>query len=226
MSFSKDVKNYLKESNEARKGCCKKSFQLGEAGKPLQAKCKKCACQYVSGVFYSYGTMSEPENKPQLFIYPPEEIFDTVFQILESGTSPNKGKSKGKLSIYYKSCDKIGDFLAFCKATSFALRMYDEGIEKKEKSRVQRECNGEVANMKRAADAAARQLDAIRTLKKYKALDGLKKELVYAARLREEHPEEDLSTLVSLSEMPVSKSGLNYRLKKLIELADSIKNQE
>jgi DNA-binding protein WhiA len=80
--------------------------------------------------------------------------------------------------------------------------------------------------MVRAATAAAEQLEAIKLLKKYNMLDNLKKELKDAAALREAYPEAGLSELVSLSTEAVSKSGLNYRLKKLVSLAEDLKTEE
>ncbi len=226
MSFSKDVKKHLKESNLTAWECCKDAFLAGEEGRKPSLKCKRCAIQYIAGTFCSFGTMSDPEYKFQLFIYPTEEAEEEVYSILSQYMTPNVGKSKGKKSIYFKSCESVGDFLAYCKATSFAMRVYDTGIENEEKSRVQRECNAEFANLARVTAAAGEQLEAIRLLKKYKMLDGLKNELKMAAELREANPEAGLSELVALSAEPISKSGLNYRLKKLVSLAEELKTEE
>ena len=40
-----------------------------------------------------------------------------------------------------------------------------------------------------------------------------------AGRLREEHPEETLVQLASQCDPPVTKSALNHRLRKLLELS-------
>lgn len=226
MSFSKDVKKYLYDAKESLRDCCKSAFDMGASGQKPTLLCNKCAIQYTAGAFFSYGTMSEPNKRFQLFIYPTEEAEESLISILSERMSLNCGISKGKKSIYFKSSESVGDFLAFCKATSYAMQVYDIGIEKEEKSRVQRECNAEIANMVRAATAAAEQLEAIKLLKKYNMLDNLKKELKDAAALREAYPEAGLSELVSLSTEAVSKSGLNYRLKKLVSLAEDLKTEE
>ncbi len=226
MSFSKDVKKYLYDASENLRDCCKNSFRLGASGEKPVLVCNKCANQYAAGAFCSYGTMSEPQKRFQLFIYPTNEAEEHLFSILSERMSPNFGTSKGKKSIYFKSGESVGEFLAFCKATPFAMKIYQTSIEKEEKSRVQRECNAEIANMVRAATAAAEQLEAIRLLKKYNMLDNLKKELKDAAILRETYPEAGLSELVSLATDTVSKSGLNYRLKKLVSLADDLKTED
>lgn len=225
MSFSKEVKKHLKELNTNSWECCKEAFSLGESGLAPVLKCKRCAIQYIAGTFCSFGTMSNPEYNFQLFIYPTAEALEHVRSILCGCMSPNFGKSKGKDCVYFKSCESVGDFLAYCKATSFAMKVYDLGIEKTEKSRVQRECNAEFANMARAAAAAGEQTNAIKLLRKYNMIDDLKAELKKAALLREANPEAGLSELCKLSPEPISKSGLNYRLKKLVSLAEDLKTE-
>lgn len=226
MSFSKDVKEHLRELNNNSWECCKEAFSLGERGMIPVLKCKRCAIQYIAGTFCAFGTMSDPEYKFQLFIYPTEEALEHVHTILSECMNPNFGISKGKDCVYFKSSESVGDFLAYCKATPFAMRVYDAGIEKVEKTRVQRECNAEFANMARAAAAAGEQINAIKLLRKYNMIDGLKTELKKAALLREAYPEAGLSELCLLSSEPISKSGLNYRLKKLVSLAEDLKAED
>jgi DNA-binding protein WhiA len=226
MSFSKDVKNYLKEITSGATSCCKKAFQCGSDGIKPQFRCQKCQGFYAAGAFCASGTMSDPEKSFQLFIYTTEEAEEVLLEILSESVFANSGTSKGKRCVYFKGSENVGGFLAFCKATPFAMNVFHISIEKEEKMRVQRECNAEVANMVRAFQAAAEQLDAIRVLKKYNMLDNLKKELKDAALLREENPEAGLSELVALSPEPVSKSGLNYRLKKLVSLAHDVEAEE
>ena len=226
MSFSKEVKKLLYDMHENTYECCKSAFEAGSTGKEANIKCKRCKIQYVAGVFYSYGTMSAPSKGYQLFLYPPAGAWDSTLSILSETSPPNVSEIKGKKCLYYKGSENVGDFLAYCKATAFAMRVYEQGVVSSEKSRIQRECNAEVANMQRAADAAEEHLSAIRILKKHNMMGELKKELVEAAELREAYPEAGLSQLVSLANFPISKSGLNYRLKQLVAIAKRIKAEE
>lgn len=222
-SFSKEVKDYIKESVLEQRQCCKTAFKNGEKGEKHVSVCKKCDSYYIAGVFCSYGTMSDPQNSFQLFIYVEKEVSEHIFETLSTRLTPSRSTNQGKEVFYFKSCESVCDFLAFCKATPYSWQVYNVGIEKSEKARVQRECNAEVANIARAAAAAAEQLEAIKLLKKYNVLETLKKELQEAAELREKHPEAGLNELVSFSNDSVSKSGLNYRLKKLVTLAKEVK---
>ena len=133
MSFSQDVKNYLKETAEEASVCCKKSFSDGLSGKISNFRCQKCQTYYAAGVFCAYGTMSDPEKSFQLFVYAPVEVQELLYDMLSGSVSPKLGKSKGKSCIYFKGSEKVGDFLAFCRATPFAMKVYDVGIEKEEK---------------------------------------------------------------------------------------------
>ena len=42
------------------------------------------------------------------------------------------------------------------------------------------------------------------------------------AKLRKENPEVSLSELAQMTEPPLTRSGVNHRLKRLVEIADGI----
>ncbi len=225
MSFSTDVKDFMTGAYQNLRDCCKESFDLGADGKIAPLICKQCLAYYLSGVFYSYGTMVDPAKGYQLFIYPPEESKEFIYSLLEDCLTPSRGKSKGKECFYYKNKDGVGGFLALCRASPYALKVFEEGIERVEKARLQRFCNAEVANMDRASTAAAEQLSAIAYLKKTGAYNNIKDEYKEAAELREAYPETGLAELSRLSPKAISKSGLNYRFKRIIEMAKELKNE-
>ena len=51
-------------------------------------------------------------------------------------------------------------------------------------------------------------------------------ELFETAKLRLENPSMSLAELARSHEPPISKSGLNHRLSKIIEVAENLKNDE
>ena len=69
-------------------------------------------------------------------------------------------------------------------------------------------------------EAAQAQLEAIRRLERDKVLEKLPDKLQEAARLRMDHPEDTLSQLAERCDPPVTKSALNHRLRKLVELGN------
>ena len=92
-------------------------------------------------------------------------------------------------------------------------------VEKEVLNSVNRRLNCDEANLDKTVNTALSQLSAIRRLRETDKLDSLSPKLREAARLREEHPELNLSQLGALAEPPVTKSTLNYRLKKIMEIA-------
>ena len=84
---------------------------------------------------------------------------------------------------------------------------------------VNRTTNFETANISKTASAAALQLEAIRKIQRTQGLESLPEELQELALLRLENPEMSLRELgESLSE-PISRSGVNHRLRRLLALA-------
>ena len=73
--------------------------------------------------------------------------------------------------------------------------------------------------MDKAVDAAQEQLRAIRRLYELNRVETLPAQLKETIILRETYPELTLSQLAEEFEPPVSKSCLNHRLRKLVELS-------
>ena len=71
-----------------------------------------------------------------------------------------------------------------------------------------------------SSEAAQAQMEAIRRLERDKVLEKLPDKLQEAARLRMDHPEDTLSQLAERCDPPVTKSALNHRLRKLVELGN------
>ena len=66
------------------------------------------------------------------------------------------------------------------------------------------------------------QLEAIRRLRAAGRLDPLPEKLKQTAALREAHPELSLSELAEAFDPPVTKSCLNHRLRKLMQMAEGL----
>jgi len=84
---------------------------------------------------------------------------------------------------------------------------------------VNRRVNCEAANLDKAVDAAQEQLEAIRILYELDRVESLPDKLKETIILRETYPELTLAQLAAEFDPPVTKSCLNHRLRKLIELS-------
>ena len=94
------------------------------------------------------------------------------------------------------------------------------------RNNVNRQVNCETANLNKTISAAVLQIEAINFLKKMKKYEELPDSLIEIAELRLEYPEMSLKDLGTQLENPIGKSGVNHRLKKIIEIADEVKRGE
>jgi len=222
LSFSSDIKEHLNSLQEKRP-CCRNAFQNGINGKEFEQVCEKDTACFLRGVFIKSGFVSPPSGDNELTITFADDYIFYINAVLESvGLEAKTGKRKNKLLLYYKESEKIEDFIAYIGASKFTLIFMEQKVIKELRSSANRICNAETANLDRMAKAAAEQCEAINLLIEKKEYSKLSAELKECADLRLSNPDMSLGELRVLFSTPISKSGLNHRLKKLIELASHI----
>ena len=91
---------------------------------------------------------------------------------------------------------------------------------KEMRNNLNRRNNFETANIDKTASAAARQLLAIERIMGTVGLDALPEELREIAALRWENPELSLRELGEHLSQPLSRSGVNHRLRRIVEFAE------
>ena len=107
------------------------------------------------------------------------------------------------------------------------LKFEDVRIVRDMRNSVNRLVNCETANLNKTVSAAMKQVESIQLIDEEIGLDNLPDRLREVAKLRVEHQEISLKELGEMiSTGPISKSGMNHRLRKLNELADKIRNGE
>lgn len=171
----------------------------------------------VRGAFLGSGSINNPENKYHLEIsFGQKENRDLIKKMLENNNINVKILEN---SIYLKDSEEISKFLAFIGATKSLLKFEDIRVKREMNNKINRLVNCKTANLNKVLNASVEQIEAIKKLKEngdFVKLDDNLKEL---ADLRLEHPEMSLEELGKLLKNPIGKSGVNYRLKKIIELA-------
>lgn len=225
MSFSSEIKQQLEE-NEIKKDCCKENFENGKNLGEFIPKCDKDFAVYLRGAFLKHGSISSPGRNFMLcFLLPNDEKADYVAKVLEeAGIPPHRSVRKNKPLLYYKAAESIEDLLGIIGGTKAMLQIMQEKAVVDLRNKTNRLCNAETANLDRIAKAAAEQREAILILEKYGVIENLPKELKECAQLRLANPDIGLAQLSRMVSEPVSKSGLNHRFKRLIEMAQAYKN--
>lgn len=224
MSFSSDIKKHLNELQE-KHDCCRNAFRCGMEGKEFEPLCEKDAACFIRGVFIKCGFVSNPGGNNELTMTFADDFGFYVNAVLENYNLEAKtGKRKGRLILYYKGSEQIEDFLAFIGAAKFALIFMEQMVIKELRGNANRITNAETANLDRTAKAAAEQCEAINLIITKKEYSKLPSELKECADFRMANPDMSLDELRPLFSKPISKSGLNHRFRRLIELAEHLKN--
>ena len=219
MSYSADLKKFLNDIKNTRT-CCKRAYSDGFDAMPLICECERDAGAYLRGSFVSYGTLSDPKKGYYLAFAPPADKLSSVFNAFETaGFSPGVVANKGRTLLYFKNSAQIEDFLTLAGGPRFTLEYISIKVTKQLRADANRLMNAETANQDRASTAAATQLHAIKLLLKHREFKSLPASLLETARLRLEYPELDLASLAKKHKNGMSKSGLNHRLGKIVELA-------
>ena len=176
----------------------------------------------VKGVFLGAGSINNPDNKYNLEIrFSNQENEEIVLEILKKyNINFKKLDSQKNKSIYIKEGEEISKFLAFIGANKAVMKFEDIRVQRQMRGKVNRLVNCKAANLNKTLNASVEQIDAIRKLQQNGKFNKLEDNLKEIANLRLENPDMPLLELGKLLKNPVGKSGVNYRLKKIIEIAN------
>ena len=186
---------------------------------------------YLRGVFSATGSINDPKTSRyhmELLIKEPEEavfvqkllnIFDLNAKILN--------RDKGYM-IYIKDSEKISDFLKILGANKAVMYYEDVRVYRDKKNKTNRLNNCEQANMDKVIQTANEQLEDIEIIEKNDGVVLLDDKVKDVLEYRKKYPEASLKELAEIisieTNKPITKSGLNHRLRKIKELAEKFKN--
>lgn len=184
--------------------------------------CPDCVNAFLAGAFLACGTVSDPKKDYHLeFTVPFSNLSKSLVTFLEEmELSPKLSNRKGYNIVYFKGSQAIEDCLYLMGASSAMFEMMNIEIVKDFRNKANRTANCEAANIERTVKASFAHIEAIEKIEKTKGLDYLKNDLMEMAVLRKENPELSLSELAKLSGL--SRSGVNHRLNKILEIAQNL----
>ena len=205
----------------------KHDFQMIHTIDPKLIEEDCCARAYLRGAFLAGGSVNNPETSSyhlEVFSSYQEHSRSLVelmnrFQLNAKSIERKKG-----YIAYLKEAEKISDFLGIIGAHVSLMKFEDVRIMRDMRNSVNRLVNCETANLNKTIGAAQRQVENIKLIERTIGLDQLPDRLQEIAQLRVTHQD---VTLKELGEMvtgtPVSKSGVNHRLRKIEEIADRLR---
>ena len=191
----------------------------------IQQSC--CKRAYIRGAFLAGGSISDP-NKSYHF----EIVCRSIPQagqlrdVINSFDMDAKIVARKKYQVVYlKEGSQIVDILNIMEAHVALMNLENVRILKEMRNSVNRKVNCETANISKTVNAAVKQLADIEYIRETAGLSYLPENLKEMALLRLEYPDAPLAELGTYLNPPVGKSGVNHRLRRISEMADSLRQQ-
>lgn len=182
---------------------------------------------FTAGAFLSCGSMTDPNKEYHLEFALPCARLEAPFSeiLLAIGVNAKTVLRKGMPVVYLKNSEQIEDLLTFMGAQQGTIDFINIEILKNVRNKANRISNCDMANINKVMLAAERQIQDILLIDERMGLDALPPDLQQMALLRMDNPELSLKELGELLDPPIGRSGVNHRLKRLQELAATLRTQ-
>ncbi len=186
--------------------------------------CDQCARALLRGAFLACGAVTDPNHDYHLeFGVPYYNLSRDLIALLGEVGIPAKSVTRnGSYVVYIKESERIEDCLTYLGASHGALEMMSVKVIKSIRNETNRRNNCDSANIDKTIAAAGMHIDAVRRIEATCGIAALPKNLQQVARLRLENPDMSLRELGAAMEPPLSRSGVNHRLQRILEFAENL----
>lgn len=184
-----------------------------------------CRAAFLRGAFLAGGSVTDPEKRYHLELSTSHvQASREVSTILEEmGFLPRAVMRGANAVIYFKQSEHIEDILTTIGSPASATEIMAAKVDKEIRNDANRATNCDIANLNKTLDAVAQQTEAIEKLAEGGQLKTLPEKLQETANMRLANPELSLAQLATMFDPPISKSCLNHRMRKIMEVARNIK---
>lgn len=186
-----------------------------------------CKRAYLRGTFLVAGSITNPEKAYHLEIAVLSEAYALQLQeLMASFDMDAKIVERKKYHVLYiKEGSQIVDFLNVVEAHVALMELENVRIVKEVRNSVNRQVNCETANISKTVTAAAKQIEDIKYLQCKMGFSQLADGLREVAELRLDYPDSSLQELGRMLPNPISKSGVNHRLRKISSIVEQLKEK-
>lgn len=180
---------------------------------------------FTAGVFLACGSVNDPEKEYHLEFTSPEEALahELTALLADIGVTAGLTVRRGQYVVYIKGSESIEDTLTFIGAQQCTLELMNVKIYKDVRNKANRITNCDNANINKVVNASMKQVEDIRLIAATTGLDILSEELREVAELRLGSTGLSLQDIGDSLSVPISRSGVNHRLKKIAKIADEIR---
>lgn len=202
------------------------SHAMGIKEELVKREC--CRRAYLRGVFLGAGSVNNPEGTYHLEVITNNQKYAQALSMLlnKYDLASKVSTRKNWYVIYLKESEHIIELLTLMGAHSALLDFENVRIMKGMRNQVNRLVNCETANLNKTVDAAVRHVENINLIQSTMGLEGLPQALREISEIRLQYPDLSLKELGEMLAPPVTKSGVNHRMRKLERLADKIRSNK
>lgn len=186
----------------------------------IHTKC--CRKAYLRGAFLGAGTVNNPEKGYHYEINAGSEILAKDLRRLINifvDITAKITKRKNGYGVYLKAREQIADTLAIMGASKQYFDFLDVIMIKDLTAAAHKARNLDTANIDKALRAAEEQIAAINKIYRNRGPKFLTPKLQEVAEARLANPELGIEELGKILNPPLSKSGANNRLRRIIKIS-------
>ena len=188
---------------------------------------------YLKGIFLACGSVNDPKTSRYHLEFFVDNLENANFisdMLNEYYLNSKVIKKDKKYMIYIKEAEKIGDFLRIIEANDAVMYYEDIRIYRDHKNMTNRLNNMEQANIEKIINTSNEQIKDIELIYEKLGKEFLDEKTQEAATYRIKYPESSLQELSEIMTLeigkPITKSGLNHRMRRIRELANKLKDSE
>ena len=172
--------------------------------------------------FIKKGFVNDPNKEYHLeILFKSKKKADELKEIIVNFGIDIKSTKKGtNYMLYLKEGEEISSFLALMGAAKAVIKFEEIRVIKDTRNNINRLVNCETANLNKTINAAVKQIDDIKKIKKNKKFESLPDNLKEVANLRLENPDSTYEELGKMLSKPIGKSGVSHRLEKISKIAN------
>ena len=189
--------------------------------------CPQCRTNFLRGAIIACGSATDPTKGYHLeFRLANAEKVPVLSEALsEMGWEPKIRAIEGGTGLYFKKNAVIEEILSTVGANNALFSLINAKIARDIRNEENRATNCVTRNIGKTVDASRRCCVAIEKIRAAARFDGLLPELRETAELRVAHPDAPLTELAQLHNPPITKSGLNHRLQRILAFASTLEEK-
>ncbi|HFI0127322.1 TPA: DNA-binding protein WhiA [Streptococcus suis] len=200
-------------------------FGLETGISPLVLENDSWSQAYLRGAFLAAGSVKDPEKgRYQLEIASVySDHAHDLANLLQKFLLDAKviERSKGTIT-YLQRAEDIMDFLLVIGAEEAKTEFENIKLLREARNDLNRANNAETANIAKTVNASMKTINNIIKIMDTIGLDQLSGDLQEIAQLRIQHPDYSIQQLADSLTTPITKSGVNHRLRKINKIADEL----